>query len=294
MKDTESFGFIDLARSEQLDGFIRSFWELTHVPIAIMDPDFKESKYFCSENKMNAICRVIRSTAEGRAACMRTDILRCNQAATEKQGIRYFCHAGLVDFARPIFVLGRHIGTIMCGQILSEAHSESGFEKFYEGVKRFKLDKEELRCAYFKTPYMTKAQLEALLRLLTFFSEYVCELGVRLSYSKNNLRHPEIEHAKNYLKKNFRESLSLDQVAEEVGLSSAYLSRIFKKEENKTFTAYVQYLRLDEARKLLIDSDMKIIDIAMSCGFENVCYFNELFKKTQGCTPRNYRKNHNF
>ena len=289
MKKPEYLSFVDLAESEQFDDFIRSFWDLTHVPIAIVDPELQESKYFCPVDKMNAICRVIRSSECGRDACMRTDKLRCNQAAVEKQGIRYFCHAGLVDFAAPIYVHSRHVATIMCGQILSREPDDERFEEFYSKVREFKLDKDELREAYFRTPYMSTRQLEALLKLITFFAEYVCELGIRLKYS-GRCRHPEIELARNYLKQNFREQISLERLAYEVGFSSAYLSRLFKKVENQSFTSYLQNLRLSEAKKLLSESDMRIIDIAMNSGFENVCYFNELFKKVENCTPSEYRR----
>ncbi|HPS55166.1 MAG TPA: PocR ligand-binding domain-containing protein [Sedimentisphaerales bacterium] len=292
MDEKKRFGFFDLANSISFQQFYESFWELTAVPIGIADPEFKVSKYFFPESKMNNVCRMIRSCPQGKQACADTDKLRCNQAAKQKQGIRYYCYAGLVDFAVPIYVEGRHVATIMCGQILPEPPSEKGFDKLWKRIENFSINKDDLKNAYFKMPYMTSQQLEALLRIVTLFAEYSCELGIRLIQNNKIEKHPEILKAKEFINTNFRDQITLDDIANQVYLSKPYFSRLFHKVEGITFTQYLQNIRLGESKKLLISTSRKIIDVAMDCGFNNISYFNELFLKTEKCSPKNFRKKH--
>ena len=292
MDDKKQFGFLNLVESKSFQQFYESFWELTAVPIGIADPDFKESKHFFPESKMNDVCRMIRSCPQGKQACAATDKLRCNQAAKQKQGIRYYCYAGLIDFAVPIYVEGRHIATIMCGQILPEPPTENGFDKLWNKLENFSINKEDLKNAYFNMPYMENKQLEALLKIVTLFAEYSCELGVRLIQNSKIEKHPEILKAKEFINANFRDQITLDDIANQVYLSRPYFSRLFHKVEGLTFTQYLQNIRLGESKKLLISTNRKIIDVAMDCGFNNISYFNELFLKNEKCSPKNFRKKH--
>lgn len=292
MDEKKQFGFLDLVESKSFQQFYESFWELTQVPIGIADSEFKESKHFFPESKMNDVCRIIRSCPQGKEACAATDKLRCNQAAKEKQGLRYYCYAGLADFAVPIYVEGRHIATIMCGQILPEPPSQNGFNNLWSRLKNFAINKEDLKNAYFNMPYMQSKKLEALLKIVTLFAEYSCELGVRLIQNNKIEKHPEILKAKELINSNFRDQITLDDIANQVYLSKPYFSRLFHKVEGLTFTQYLQNIRIAEAKKLLISTNRKIIDVAMDCGFNNISYFNELFLKNEKCSPKNFRKKH--
>lgn len=93
------------------------------------------------------------------------------------------------------------------------------------------------------------------------------------------------------INKEFRSSLSLNYLSQEVGLSSSYLSRLFKKETGVSITKYILNLRMRVARDLLENSVMKIIEISNSVGIENSSYFNKLFKQLYGMTPSDYRNN---
>lgn len=85
------------------------------------------------------------------------------------------------------------------------------------------------------------------------------------------------------------ESLSLNQVAREVNLSANYLSAVFSQEAGVTFTEYVTGKRMDLAKELLRTTDKRSGEVAAAVGYRDPHYFSFLFKKTQGCTPRDYR-----
>ncbi|MGX7303073.1 AraC family transcriptional regulator [Enterococcus columbae] len=94
-----------------------------------------------------------------------------------------------------------------------------------------------------------------------------------------------------FIKKEYmNEQLSLEFVAEKFHLSPTLLSKEFKKQKNTNFVDYVSQIKLSEAKRLLVESDLKISVIAENLGY-NDSYFNRLFKKHEGVTPGQYRKN---
>ena len=100
-----------------------------------------------------------------------------------------------------------------------------------------------------------------------------------------------VEAAKRYIQQNFAVSaLSLKSVAEELYVSSAYLSRLFKKHNDANFSDYLLKQRMERARELLSDTNLPTIAIAAAVGYDNVSYFRMSFKRYFGMTPSQYRQ----
>jgi len=97
--------------------------------------------------------------------------------------------------------------------------------------------------------------------------------------------------AKEYIINNlFDPQLSLNLVAEELGVSANYRSRVFHSECNITFVEYITNLKLSYSRNLVINSDLKINEIAERLGYSTAQYFISNFKKQFGVTPNVYRQ----
>lgn len=101
----------------------------------------------------------------------------------------------------------------------------------------------------------------------------------------------EIQKAASYIYHHFREPLTLELVAERVHMSPAYFSRRFKKLTGFGYKEYLNYVRLKEASRMLLETELSVADIAQLCGFSDGNYFGDLFKKEKGISPREYRKN---
>ena len=86
-----------------------------------------------------------------------------------------------------------------------------------------------------------------------------------------------------------QETLSLSQVAEQTGMSPNYLSSIFSQNMQKTFIEYVTEKRIEKAKKLLRQTDKTSGEIAKEVGYKDSHYFSFVFRKLQGCNPREYR-----
>ncbi len=96
--------------------------------------------------------------------------------------------------------------------------------------------------------------------------------------------------AKEYIEKNYAsQDTSLKLVADEIHLSPNHFSTIFSQECGITFIEYLTNKRIEAAKKLLRETDMKGADIAFECGFSDPHYFSFIFKKNTGLSPREYR-----
>lgn len=93
-----------------------------------------------------------------------------------------------------------------------------------------------------------------------------------------------------YLKSNYKNNITLEQLAEDFYISRYYLSRVFKKATGFTIFKYIHSLRILEAQRLLKDTDMKVIEIAEAVGFVNVSNFGKVFKSISEVSPAQYRK----
>ncbi len=92
------------------------------------------------------------------------------------------------------------------------------------------------------------------------------------------------------LQNNLHNPLNQSWVAEKVGMSSAAFSRYFRRHTGKTYTDYVNELRIKCVCRALVESDVDVSSIAIDMGFNNISYFNQIFKRMKGMTPSEYRK----
>lgn len=86
------------------------------------------------------------------------------------------------------------------------------------------------------------------------------------------------------------EDLSLQEVADSLGMSVTYLSRTFKNETNMNFVKYLVQIRMEKARELLAEPELSAQETAYRVGFSDYVHFSKTFKKYHGLTPSEYRK----
>ena len=131
--------------------------------------------------------------------------------------------------------------------------------------------------------------------LSVIYSNLVRLVGVTESkderLSKVNAKNAQsICDALSYIENNYKEPISLQQVADACGMTYAQLTYLFSKCFVKGFSEYLLDLRLNYAQKLLLKTNMSVTDIALECGFDNASYFAKKFKAGLGMTPKEYRQ----
>lgn len=111
-----------------------------------------------------------------------------------------------------------------------------------------------------------------------------------LSADYSNVKRPEIiTEATGYIKQHYAEKITLLDVAEYCSISSSYLSKILREDLNSSFTEYTNMVRVEKSKELL-QKNMRVMDIAAACGFEDQSYFTKVFKKATGMNPCRYRE----
>lgn len=95
-----------------------------------------------------------------------------------------------------------------------------------------------------------------------------------------------------YISTNLDQHLTLDDLARECDISPSFLCRLFKQVYGETVFSYIQALRIQKAKKLLIETNKPIKEVCLSCGFENESYFYRTFKQSQRVTPTDFRRIH--
>lgn len=93
-----------------------------------------------------------------------------------------------------------------------------------------------------------------------------------------------------YMRKKYRENINLDDMCMVAEVSRSYLCRVFKRKTGITPIRFLLNIRIEEAKKRLISTDMRVSGIAAEVGFNDVSYFCAVFKNCVGITPEEYRK----
>lgn len=122
-----------------------------------------------------------------------------------------------------------------------------------------------------------------LARVIVRFSDLVFDL--------RDVKHADaIYQTIQYINKNYAEKVTLDEVASAVYLSPAYFSKIFKEEMKCNFNNYLNQVRINKSKNLLVNSKFSLVEIAGMVGYEDQSYFTKVFKKMTGLSPGKYRE----
>ncbi len=193
-------------------------------------------------------------------------------------------------------------------RLLNELVSEI-MEKHISKPRIFKTRILELLVVLSRATLEGGADLNQLLRLSHQYMEYilrtdqvdelfncifrVMDCFVELAYGNSNAKNQQVvESATQYMRENFNKNLTLNDIARAVFVSPYYLSHIFKEQINCTVIDYLTRARMEEAKKLLFDSRLSMVDIAERTGYNDPGYFSKVFKKSEGMTPSEYKRKH--
>lgn len=110
-------------------------------------------------------------------------------------------------------------------------------------------------------------------------------------FNLTDVKHVDVIYrAIDYVRKNYDKRINLEDAAANVFLSPAYFSRVFKEETGDNFNVYVNKVRIEAAKRLILNEQISLVDISVMVGFEGQSYFSKVFKKMTGVTPGKYRE----
>lgn len=201
------------------------------------------------------------------------------------------CFAGLCESLVPIRVEGKIIGFLKTGQVLLQKPTKNAFRDAVKKIREIGsiTNQTELEESYFKTKVIPPQQYEAMVMLLKMFSDQLSTLVHHLMIGIDHEDPVMIQKTKTVIRKQFSEPLYLNEIACSVSVSPSHLSRTFKENTGMGVLEFLNRVRVDRAKELLIQKDIGIAEIAFKIGFQSLAPFNKAFKRFVGKTPKEYR-----
>lgn len=122
------------------------------------------------------------------------------------------------------------------------------------------------------------------------FTQEIFQYFIQILSKNISKESAPVQLVKKYITRNYAEKISLETLADVTGLSSAYLSSIFKSETGATITDFITSCRIEKAKELLLNTTMNVSEIANNVGYIDARYFSKIFIKSTGLRPMQYRK----
>jgi len=238
----------------------------------------------------NPFCAMMAQKSRACAAC-----LQVQQQMSEKgthQACTVTCLHGLSDSAVPVRAGDQLLGYLQTGQVFAKRPSHAQFERTARLAEEWGLetDRESLKEAYFSTRVLSNKQYASVVQLLSIFAEHLSMVSNQVLVRQHNSEPPVITKAKAYIQQRHADDLSLGEVAKAMNISTFYFCKMFKKATGINFTDYLSRVRIEKAKNLLLNPNLRVSEIAFEVGFQSLTHFNRVFKKIVGDSPTEYRE----
>ena len=277
-----------LTRSQIYQDYERAFSKTTGLPLTPRPLESWQRTHHGKKTE-NPFCAIMAENNRARAACLETQ-----QKITEAAGVgprTVKCFAGLCDTGVPVSIGEELLGFLQTGQIFLKKPSRAQFARAAKQLVDWgwKVDLRRLEEAYFQTRVISPKQYESVVRLLTIFAQHLSLVSNQLLVRNANAEPPAITRAKQFIKEHQADEISLGDVAKAVNTSTFYFCKMFKKTTGLNFTDYLSRVRVEKARNLLLNPNLRISEIAFAAGFQSLSHFNRVFRRIAGESPTRYR-----
>jgi len=277
-----------LTGSKIYQDYERAFSEATGLPITLRPVESWQLPHHGKRNE-NPFCCLMAQKSQSCAACLQVQQKLTERAQAEPQSVT--CLHGLCDTAVPVRLGDKTIGFLQTGQIFKKRPTDGQFERTARLAADWGMavERNQLRNAYFATRVISSKQHNSIVKLLAIFAQHLSMVTNQIIVQEENSELPVIARAKEYIRQNQAEELSLGMVAKAVNTSTFYFCKLFKKATSMHFTDYVSRVRIEKAKNLLLNPNLRISEIAYEVGFQSLTHFNRVFKKIIGQSPTVYR-----
>lgn len=277
-----------LTGSNVYQEYERAFTEATGLPLALRPVESWQLPHH-GQRSENPFCAMLATKSRSCAACLQLQQKLAESARHEASSET--CQVGLCDTAVPVRLGDKLVAFLHTGQIFRRKPTTAQFERVSKLAAEWgiEVDREKLKTAYFGTRVLSPKEHEAMVKLLQIFAQHLSMISNQVVVQQTNAEPPVISRAKEFIKQNLTEDISLGQVAKAVNTSTFYFCKMFKKATGINFTDYVSRQRIESAKNLLLNPNLRVSEIAYEVGFQSLTHFNRVFKKVIGQSPTEYR-----
>lgn len=277
-----------LSQSKMYRNYERAFTETTGLPVALCPVESWQLPHRARRNE-SPFCALMSRQSKTCSNCLQ--VQQSLVDAAEAGPATVTCPAGLCDSAVPVRLGDEVIGFLKTGQAFQKKPTGRGFGRVTRQLREWGLDVEDetLKRAYFDTSVVPQKRYQSAVELLSIFASHLSIVSNQILVQQEQAEPPMIKRAKEYIQNHYTEELSLGRVAKSVHASSFYFCKMFKKATGLNFTDYVSRVRIEKARNLLLNPNLRISEIAFEIGFQSLTHFNRVFKRIVGQSPTQYR-----
>jgi AraC-like DNA-binding protein/ligand-binding sensor protein len=290
--DTESQPGVSLvealSRSTVYREYVHAFSETTGLVVALR-PVQSWQPPLRGKRHESPFCALMSERSRVCACCLQMQERLAQGEVSEP--ITIVCSSGSCETAVPVRLGSQLIGFLQTGQVFRSKPTTDQFERTTKALTKLgvKLDLDQLKHAYFATRVMPKKQQEAATTLLKIFAQHLSAVSNQVIMQPPKAEPDVIAKAKAYIEEHQAENIRLEQVAQAVNTNRFHFCKLFKKATGINYTDYLSRIRIEKAKNLLLNPNLRISEIAFEVGFQSITHFNRVFSKVFGQSPTDYR-----
>jgi len=277
-----------VANSKVFREYEKAFNDATGMPVCLRGNNSWKLPHRGTRQE-NPFCALMAQKSRSCAACLKVQQHLADNSVDAAATVT--CPVGMCDSAVPVRLGDKTLGRLQTGQVFRKEPTEADFQRVAKQVAEWGLEvpEDQLKEAYFSTRVLSPRQHKGVIKLLSIFADHVANLSNQVMIHRENAEPPLITRAKRFIDEHHTEDLSLEQTAKAVNMSRFYFCKMFRKFTGINFTEYVSRVRVEKARELLPNANLRISEIAYQVGFQSLTHFNRVFKKLLGQSPTEYR-----
>ena len=231
------------------------------------------------------MCNFAKTTQKGLKLCLKCKYLATRKAIDTQKTFKGVCPLGVTEYVFPVVIDKKviciiYLGNICenidytkrCMQSVAKITGISG--NVTDTIVSMDLSNNEDRYEY-----IAKA-IQSYITLLYSYADVKIDKQT----------HWVVKAFANYADAYFNKDITISELSDLYNINKKYAGRLFKRQMQMTFKEYLNMCRIEKAKKMLHYTDMSVSEIAMYCGYNNITYFNRIFKNSIGTSPREYRK----
>jgi len=265
----------------------RIFTQATGLPLALRPVEFFGLPLYGKKNE-NPFCAFLAERKSSCVQCLRTQSCLTKSRGPNSHSIQ--CAYGLTETAIPIVLGERVIGFLCTGQVFT-APPKIGTRKapdLRRSASASGLTSEALRL-WKQTRFIEPVRYKATVQLLGFFAKQLSTLSNQLCIEQKSREPAVVARARQFIAENKGSPFTLAAVAQASGSSMFHFCKLFRVTTGVKFTEYVARTRVEHARELLCNRQLRMCEVAYEAGFQSLTAFHRAFQRVLGQSPTEYR-----
>ena len=255
------------------------FGNKVHICVVFFDHYGNEKTRlpFAQQIHATPLCTWIKE--QGRLPeCFRCRNTVLKLARTRKKGFGGRCVMGVYEYCQPVIFHDTVVAVVFVGNIYTGSS---------EQLQRLRTNVDPELYPTMQHDFSE----EDCKRVAGIVTSYIHFLLERYGTTEKTSFDPLLDNIKSYINENLLYDFSMTELSVAFNYDEKYLGRLFKSKTGLSVKEYCNKRKTDLAKKLLTETSLSISDIAVQTGYNNVTYFNRIFKRVTGTSPRQYRQN---